>query len=714
MFQGKTLTITTIEAGLVELHFDNTDKPVNVFNRATVAELGMALDVLEKAPGIQGMLVTSGKKVFVAGADITEFETAFTSSKEELKGFLWANNSNLNRLETLPFPVVVAINGFALGGGFEFCLACDFRVMASVAQVGFPEVGLGILPGWGGTVRAPRMVEFAAAVEWVTGGGQHKAADALAQGFVDAVVSPESLREEALSILRQAMAGELDYRALRLAKQGALDVDQSAFAETASTLRAAVVRQAGKHYPAPVAAVDAMIQAAPLTRDQALDVEFDAFYQLAQSPQARALIGLFMADQQLSAVARKYASASPAPAARVAVLGAGIMGGGIAYQNALKGFSVLMKDINQAALDLGMKEAGTILSKRVERGAMTEDAAAKVLSSIEPTLDYDDIAGCDMIIEAVVEKEVVKKAVLAEVEKLVPSSTVLASNTSSILITSIATALERPENFCGMHFFNPVHAMPLVEVVRGEKTSDETVARAVAHVLAMGKKAVVVKDCNGFLVNRVLFPYFAGFNLLMRDGADFEQIDRVMEDWGWPMGPAYLLDVIGIDVAVHAADVVAEGYPDRLTMDFAQASHLMYENKRFGQKNGKGFYAYERNDKGRTVKVSDPETWTLLAPHVAPRREFSDEEIIARMMIPMCTEMVRCLDEEITGSPAEGDMSLLYGIGFPKFRGGVLRWLDEIGLSAFCTMADRYSHLGGLYQPTQSMRDMALGGKRYY
>src|SRR5690606_21484843 len=249
----------------------------------------------------------------------------------------------------------------------------------------------------------------------------------------------------------------------------------------------------------------------------------------------------------------------------------------------------------------------------------------------------------------------------------------------------------------------PVHAMPLVEVVRGEKTSDQTVAKAVAHVLAIGKKAVVVKDCNGFLVNRVLFPYFAGFNLLMRDGADFERVDQVMEDWGWPMGPAYLLDVIGIDVAVHAADVVAQGYPERLAMDFPQASHLMYENKRFGQKNAKGFYAYERNEKGRTVKTSDPETWALLDPHVAPRRDFSDEEIIARMMIPMCTEMARCLDEEIVGSPSEGDMSLLYGIGFPRFRGGVLRWLDEIGMSAFCEMADRYVHLGGLYQSTQSM-----------
>ncbi|MFA5549397.1 MAG: fatty acid oxidation complex subunit alpha FadB [Porticoccaceae bacterium] len=713
MFQGKTLSISKLDDGLAELRFDNSGKPVNLFNGETVAELGAALGVLETAVDVRGLLVTSGKKVFIAGADITEFEGAFGAAKAELKAFLWPNNANLNRLEALPFPVVVAINGFALGGGFEFCLACDCRVMAAGAQVGFPEVGLGILPGWGGTVRAARLAPFATAVEWVASGAQYRAADALAAGLVDAVAEADQLVDEALALLRRCVTGELDYRARRVAKQGPVVVDAD-FAAAATALREQVARKAGKHYPAPLVAVDAMIRSVGLARDEALAEEFEAFDYLARTPVARALIGNFLGDQKLAAVARQYAAASPAPATRVAVLGAGIMGGGIAFQNALKGFSVMMKDINQTALDLGMREAAGLLDKRVERGAMSRAKADEVLSRIQPTLDYAGIDQCEMVIEAVVEKEPVKKAVLAEVENLVPASTVLASNTSSILISSIATALARPENFCGLHFFNPVHAMPLVEVVRGEKTSEQSVARGVAHVIGMGKKAVVVNDCNGFLVNRVLFPYFAGFNLLMRDGADFEQLDRVMEDWGWPMGPAYLLDVIGIDVAVHAADVVAAGYPDRLTMDFPQASHLMYQNQRFGQKNGRGFYRYEKDARGKPTKVADPEAWQLLEPHVAPRRQFDDQEIIARMMTPMCTELARCLDEKVVDSPAEADMALLYGIGFPRFRGGIFRWLDEVGAADFCAMADRYGHLGGLYQPTASMRDMAARGGRYY
>ncbi|MFA5495921.1 MAG: fatty acid oxidation complex subunit alpha FadB [Porticoccaceae bacterium] len=714
MFQGKTLRIQKIDDGFVELRFDNAEKPVNVFNKETVAEFGAALAVLEKAADITGLLLSSGKKVFIAGADITEFESAFAASKEQLREFLWVNNANFNRLEALPFPVVAAVNGFALGGGFELCLACDYRVLASGAQVGFPETGLGILPGWGGTVRAPRIAGFVAAAEWIASGAQYRAQNAVDSGLADAVVEPDALIAESLALLRRCVAGELDYRQRRQAKLSAYGAADDGFAATVAAVREQVVKKAGKHYPAPLAAVDAMAGVAALTRDQALAGEFEAFYTLSKTPQARALIGNFLGDQKLAAVARRHAANSPVPASRVAVLGAGIMGGGIAFQNALKGFQVMMKDINQQALDLGMNEARSLLNKRVERGAMTAEAAAAVLERIQPTLDYSGINQCEMVIEAVVEKESVKQAVLAEVEKLVPATTVLASNTSSILISSIATALDRPENFCGLHFFNPVHAMPLVEVVKGEKTSEQSVSQGVAHVLGMGKKAVVVKDCNGFLVNRVLFPYFAGFNLLMRDGADFEQVDRVMEDWGWPMGPAYLLDVIGIDVAVHAADVVAEGYPDRLTMNFTQASHLMYLNQRFGQKNGKGFYRYERDDKGKTTKAADEEAWRLLEPHVAARRVFSDEEIIARMMIPMATEMARCLDEGIVGSPAEGDMALLYGIGFPRFRGGVLRWLDEVGMAAFCEMAERYRELGGLYRPTPSMVARADSGKRYY
>ncbi|HNE26217.1 MAG TPA: 3-hydroxyacyl-CoA dehydrogenase family protein, partial [Pseudomonadales bacterium] len=305
-------------------------------------------------------------------------------------------------------------------------------------------------------------------------------------------------------------------------------------------------------------------------------------------------------------------------------------------------------------------------------------------------------------------------SVLSEVEKYLADDAIVASNTSTISISLLADSLQRPQNFCGMHFFNPVHAMPLVEVIRGKKTSDDAVARTVAYANVMGKKAIVVNDCPGFLVNRVLFPYFAGFVQLVKDGADFQQIDRVMEKWGWPMGPAFLCDVVGIDTCVHAAQVLADGFPDRMKAGFKTALEIMYDNKRLGQKNGVGFYNHEKDKKGKPIKVAKDDVYALLAPEVAARKEFSDEEIIARMMVPMCTEMARCLDEKIVESAVEADMALIYGLGFPVFRGGVCRWMDAIGMQAFVAMAEQYAALGKLYEPTASQRAMAANQQKYF
>ena len=274
--------------------------------------------------------------------------------------------------------------------------------------------------------------------------------------------------------------------------------------------------------------------------------------------------------------------------------------------------------------------------------------------------------------------------------------------------------VDNPERVIGMHFMNPVPMMKLVEVIRGEKSSDEAVARTVAYATTIGKKAIVVKDCPGFLVNRVLFPYFFGFEALVRDGADFLQVDKVMSKWGWPMGPAYLLDVVGIDTAAHCETVMAEGFPDRMTPTFKNCVNVMYENDRYGQKNAKGFYDYAPDKRGRIKKVASEDAYQLIAPHVAERRDFSAEEITARTMIPMATEMARCLEEGIVGSAAEADMALIYGLGFPVFRGGVFRWVDSIGIKKFCALADKYADLGPFYLPTKGMREMAEAGKNYY
>lgn len=714
IYQSDTLTVTRLEGDIAELHFDLKGESVNKFDQATVNSLTAALDALEAENGLKGLLVTSGKPVFIVGADITEFTSLFDAGAEEIKGFTATNNANFNRLQNLPFPSCVAINGFALGGGFEICLACDFRVMSSAAKVGLPETKLGILPGWGGTVRLPRIIGVDEAGTWIASASEQRADKAFKAGAVDAVAEPGELRAVALSTLHNAIAGKLDYSGRRQAKSSPLPLNDTEAMMAFFTMKSMVQQQAGRNYPAPVKAIDVMEKARGMGLEGALEVEAEGFAELAVTPVAAALVGVFLSDQMLGKKARDWEKKADTKVTRAAVLGAGIMGGGIAYQSAYKGVPILMKDINQEGLDLGLSESGKLLAKRVERGQMTAAEMGDVLNSIDPTLTYSGFDKVDIVVEAVVENPKVKHAVLAETEKEITEDTVLTSNTSTISITHLAEALQRPENFCGMHFFNPVHAMPLVEVIRGEKTSDRAVARTVAYANKMGKKAVVVKDCPGFLVNRVLFPYFDGFSKLVRDGADFQAVDKVMERWGWPMGPAYLMDVVGIDTGVHAAEVMAEGFPDRMKLDFKTATEVMFEHERYGQKNGKGFYEYVKDKRGKPKKTSSEETYKLLEEVAGERTEFEADDIIPRMMLPMATELARCLEEGIVGTPAEADLALLYGVGFPPFRGGIFRWIDTVGLDYIAEASKKFAHLGKTYELTEGMQAKLAAGETYY
>lgn len=714
LFEGKAIKLTQLDHGLAELQFDLQDESVNKFSSLTLSELADALTVVEANHDIKGLLLTSAKNVFIVGADIMEFVPLFKQGADAIKASVGATNNTFNRLEDLSIPTVVAINGYALGGGLEVCLSCDFRLISTEAKIGLPEIKLGIIPGWGGTVRLPRLAGLDVAVEWIASGQENRPDAALKGGVVDGVVAPDKLREAALDVLTRAVNGKLDYQSRKQQKKSALLHNDIEALMAFESSKAFIKAQAGRNYPAPVAAIKSMQDGAKLTRDDAIAVETNIFVELSQSSVARALVSLFINDQLIGKKAKSWEKKSDKKVTRAAVLGAGIMGGGIAYQSAYQGTPIIMKDINQAGIDLGLGEAAKLLTKRVDRGRMTPAKMAEVLNSIDPALSYDGFDHVDIVVEAVVENPKVKHAVLAEAEAHVSDDTVLCSNTSTISISYLAQALKRPQNFCGMHFFNPVHAMPLVEVIRGEKTSDVAIARTVAYANAMGKKAIVVNDCPGFLVNRVLFPYFAGFAILLRDGADFQAVDKVMERWGWPMGPAYLMDVVGIDTGVHAEKVMAEGFPDRMAKTFKAASDVMFENGRYGQKNSQGFYSYQPDKKGKPQKIVSEETYALLQPHVAARRDFSEEEIVARMMVPMATELARCLEEGIVASPSEADMALIYGLGFPPFRGGVFRWIDDMGMQAFADLAKPLEQLGPLYQLTDGMKAQIATGATYY
>ena len=713
IYEGKAITVKALESGIVELNFDLKGESVNKFNRLTLNDLRQAVDAIKADASVKGVIVTSGKDVFIVGADITEFVDNFKMSDEELVAGNLEANKIFSNFEDLGVPTVAAINGIALGGGFEMCMAADYRVMSTVAKVGLPEVKLGIYPGFGGTVRLPRLIGVDNAVEWIASGKENRAEDALKVRAVDAVVAPQQLQAAALDLIKRAISGELDYKAKRQPKLDKLKLNAIEQMMAFETSKGFVAGQAGPNYPAPVEAIKTIQKAANFGRDKAIEVEAAGFVKLAKTSVAQSLVGLFLSDQELKKKAKAY-DKQARDVKLAAVLGAGIMGGGIAYQSAVKGTPILMKDIREEGIQMGLNEASKLLGKRVEKGRLTPAKMAEALNAIRPTMSYGDFGHVDIVVEAVVENPKIKQSVLAEVEGLVRDDAIIASNTSTISISLLAQALKRPENFCGMHFFNPVHMMPLVEVIRGEKTSETAIATTVAYAKKMGKSPVVVNDCPGFLVNRVLFPYFGGFARAIAHGVDFVRADKVMEKFGWPMGPAYLMDVVGMDTGHHGRDVMAEGFPDRMKDDTRTAVDVMYDANRLGQKNGKGFYAYEMDKKGKPKKVVDPQSYELLMPVGSETRELSDEDIINYMMIPLCLETVRCLEDNIVETAAEADMGLIYGIGFPPFRGGALRYIDSIGVAEFVALADKYADLGPLYHPTAKLREMAANGQSFY
>ena len=685
---------------------------VNKFDRDTLAAFGEAVATLSHTPGVRGLLIHSSKEAFVVGADITEFLGLFRLPKEELLGWLARANAIFNQLEDLPFPTLAAINGFALGGGCELVLATDYRLASPDLKLGLPETKLGIMPGFGGSVRLPRVIGADNAIEWIASGRDNSAEAALAVGAIDGIVTRDKLLTASERMLLQAAKGDLDWRAKRAPKLAPLALKGSEKLMSFSTCKAMVAAQAGRHYPAPLAATSAIETAADCDRAGALAIEAQAFVGLAQSAVAEALVGVFLAEQQVKAKMKQASKLAPRTD-QAAVLGAGIMGGGIAYQGALKGTRMVMKDIRDAALELGMNEAGKHLLSRVDKGRMSAAEMAQVLGRIDPTLHYHSLTDSQLVVEAVVERADIKRQVLTEVEAVVSDNCVIATNTSTIPVGELASALRQPERFCGMHFFNPVHRMPLVEVIRGPHSSDAAIAAVVGWAGQMGKTAIVVNDCPGFFVNRVLFPYFAGFTQLVGEGADFAKIDAIMEkQFGWPMGPALLLDVVGLDTAHHAQAVMAAGYPERMAASADNAIARMVAAKRFGQKNGLGFYAYQPDKKGKPQKQADPAALALLGTVSGQLPDAAT--VIARLMVPMINETVRCLEEQIIASPADGDIALLYGLGFPPFRGGVFRYLDQTGIAAYLAQAQALAHLGPLYQPPKLLLEMADSNRTFY
>ena len=702
LFSGNCVELKTLEGTeFHELCINLKNESVNKFNAETVKELSEAVAKIPNT--LKGLLLSSGKETFLAGADITEFLTHFKKPEAELKNWLGEVQKLFSKIEDLNAPTVCIISGFALGGGLEFALTADFRIATPGTKLGLPETKLGIIPGWGGTVRLPRLIGVDPAIEWIASGNQYDANDAMKTGVIDSIVAPADLRAAGIQVLTQCVKGVMKWNQKKITKKAPIHLNPTERIMALNISKAGVFMLAGKNYPAPFAAIEAIEKSMNLGREEACLNEASEFAKVSKTFQAKALVGTFLGDQAVKKKAKALKSQAK-EIKQAAVLGAGIMGGGIAYQSASSRVPIFMKDIRNEAIAHGTKEASTLLDKQIQRGKSTPLAMAETLMRITPTLKQEDLKAADFIIEAVTENEKIKASVLKEAEETVSPETIIASNTSTISITHLASFLKRPEKFCGMHFFNPVPRMPLVEIIRGKQTSNETIATAAQYALAMGKTPIIVNDCPGFLVNRVLFAYFTAFNQLVKENVDFVKIDQVMEKWGFPMGPAYLLDVVGVDTANHASEVMAKGFPNRMPLHSDDSVAILYKANRFGQKNGKGFYSYSVDAKGKPKKEVQPEIYSLLKQDGKNfNTSISDEDIIFRLMLPFIFESALCLDEKIVDTREELDLAMLTGLGFPPFRGGPICYAESIGASKIIEKAQNFKNLGALYEVTSGI-----------
>jgi 3-hydroxyacyl-CoA dehydrogenase / enoyl-CoA hydratase / 3-hydroxybutyryl-CoA epimerase len=619
------------------------------------------------------VVIRSGKDgSFIAGADVKEI-AAVENAAEAQQGAAQGQHVFL-RLDRLPVPTVAAVDGICLGGGTELILSCDARIASDrpETKIGLPEVRLGIIPGWGGTTRLPRVIGLSDALGMILTGTNVSARKAQRIGLISERMHPGVLYERARALALELARGQHLTRRKKPLVQRALDSTPLGRRIVLRQARRQVLKETQGHYPAPLAALDVVGRSLKLPLADALAVEAEAVGRLAVGDVARNLIHVF---NLLEAAKKTGPDATPRSADRVAVLGAGVMGGGIAQLLAYRGIDVRLKDINADALGLGLKHARQMFERLVRRGRLDPRDLERHMDAIAPTLDYSGFSTVDVVIEAVVERMSVKQQVLRETEGNVRAGCVLTSNTSSLSISEMQSVLDRPADFAGMHFFNPVHRMPLVEVIRGEQTSDEALATVVALTRRLDKTPVVVKDGPGFLVNRILAPYLNEAAWLLAEGAAIEKVDRALRRFGMPMGPYRLLDEVGLDVARHAGAVMTEAFGERLQPPAPMIA--LEQTELLGRKGGRGFYRYED---GREKGVNE-EIYAKLAGAVPAERVVVDEQqILDRTLLVMVNEAARVLEDGIVATPGEVDLAMITGTGFPPFRGGLLRWADSLGM----------------------------------
>lgn len=688
------------DGDLAVIWFDLLGEKVNKFSTTVMMEFAAIVDQMEKAADIKRIIVASGKpSIFVAGADVTEFTKATTV--EQAKEYTRFGQQVFHRFSKLPQVTVAAINGAALGGGCELAISCHWRVMSDSpkAQIGLPEVKLGIFPAWGGTTKLPRLIGLPAALDIILNGKTVDGKRAKRMGLVDEVVPAGILLQVARELSKRGKrrgGGRMKFY---------IEGNPLARSVIFSKARKAVLQQTRGHYPAPLKALEVMETGMSRGVERGLAREVEEAAPLIMGDVAQNLVRLFflMEDSKKERIA-----ATPIEVTEAGVLGAGVMGGGIAQIIADKTDALVrMRDINWKAIAGGLKAASKIWKKRVERRRMTRGEMQRKLAKITGTTDWSGFARCELVIEAVVENLDVKRQVRDEFQAIARENAIFASNTSTIPITDIAANATRPENVVGMHFFNPVDRMPLVEVIRGAKTTDVAMVTVASFARKLGKTVVYCNDGPGFVVNRILGPYMNESGFILEEGSSIESIDEAMLDFGMPMGPMALLDEVGIDVAAKVAKILGAAFGDR-----GEASVVvdkLYADGRHGKKNGKGLYIYE-NGKRKGPDSSVYKVLGIRSTHPADAKA-----VVERMVLAMINEAAVILDEKIVASAPELDLAMIMGTGFPPFRGGLLRYAESQGLPYILARLDDLSQKHGKrFNPTPPLRRLAERGGTFY
>ncbi len=700
--------------GILWFTFDRPGEKVNILTPANLQALRHVLAEVRGRTDVRGVVFNSDKPgMFLAGMDVEQIASVQDSHTGAEGARL--GQAVFARIAELKVPSVCAINGVCLGGGTELALACSFRIASDdrKVKIGLPEVQLGIIPGFGGTQRMPRLIGLQRSLELILTGRQVDARKARKIGLIDQIVPTSYLEREAVRLLKQASDRGVAATARSMrSKRGMVD----RMTEEFGPLRRYVLGQARKrtaakadpeNYPAPHRAIEAIEAAFTHEPEQGFDREARILGELVPTRTSKNLIWLFQSHTALKG-ADAGLQASPRRVERLAVLGAGIMGGGIAQLAADKGIPVRLRDLQYDAILSALDTAHGLWKRKVKRKRITPRELNEKMAFIAPTLDDSGMTHVDLVIEAVVENLEIKQKVLADLEQRLDERAVFASNTSSLPISDIAARALHPERVVGMHFFNPVHRMPLIEIIAGRRSSPEALSTVHALAIKMGKVPIVVKDGPGFLVNRILTFYMNEALRLFAEGVPIEAVDRAMKDFGMPMGPFALFDQVGLDTAKHVGEVLQAALGKRAGGD-GSLLNTMVASGRLGQKNGKGFYLYKN---GKPTSP-DPEVYAM-AGKPAPR-DLPPETLQERMVLAMLAEAAVCLEEGVVRQARDIDMGMVMGTGFPPFRGGLLRHADTVGIPI---IVDRLSRLtdaqGERFRPARLLQQMVREQRHFY